>query len=69
MLPPSYVGKPKIYVSHGVNDQVLSAGSSRSIVSRLQQSGYDVVYHEFNGTHTVPMEIAKEGYEFLLHHG
>jgi len=66
MRPPSYIGKPKIFVSHGAHDQVLPVRCSRGIVPRLQQLKYKVVYDEFNGLHEVPVNIAKEGFEFLL---
>ena len=39
-------GKPKIYISHGTNDEVLSVDyCSRRLVPRLQKQGYDVKYH------------------------
>jgi phospholipase/carboxylesterase len=65
MRPPSYVGKPKIYISHGVYDSVLPVSLSRGIVPQLQQLGYNVTYDEFDGHHIVPVEVAKEGIEFL----
>ncbi len=60
-------GKPKIYISHGTNDEVLSIDyCSRRLVPRLQKQGYDVRYHEFGGPHTVPRSICQEGIHWFL---
>jgi phospholipase/carboxylesterase len=61
-------GKPKIYMSHGLYDNVLSIDAcSRRIISRLQSAGYlDTEYAEFDGSHTVPKPIAMHALEWFL---
>jgi predicted esterase len=34
-------------------------------VPALQRAGYDVLYHEFDGGHTVPPDIAEEAFKWL----
>jgi predicted esterase len=54
--------KPRIFVSHGTGDPILPVDRcSRVIVPALKKIGYDVVFREFAGGHTVPPEIATEG--------
>ncbi|KAL4430564.1 hypothetical protein ABPG77_005804 [Micractinium sp. CCAP 211/92] len=61
MRPPSYEGKPLVYVSHGVHDRVLRIDyCSRALVPRLEALGYPVTYREFDGPHSVPSSVAKE---------
>jgi phospholipase/carboxylesterase len=63
-------GAPRLFISHGVRDEVLSiTRCSRRIVPALQRSGYDVVYREFDGPHTVPQEIAEEAMGWLAPSG
>ncbi|MDQ3276934.1 MAG: alpha/beta hydrolase-fold protein [Bacteroidota bacterium] len=60
-------GKPAIFISHGVNDNVLPIGPcSRRIVPRLQQSGYNVLYKEFNGQHEIPGFVAQQAVDWYL---
>jgi phospholipase/carboxylesterase len=60
-------GKPRIYVSHGIGDPVLPIDAcSRRLVPQLRQAGYEVLYREFQGGHTVSPDIAREGIEFFL---
>jgi phospholipase/carboxylesterase len=55
MAPAVPHGTPRIFVSHGVWDEVLPIDRcSRVLVPRLREAGYDVVYEEFDGPHTVP---------------
>jgi phospholipase/carboxylesterase len=55
-------GTPKIFVSHGTEDQILPINRcSRVIVPALRRRGYDVTFREFEGGHEVPAEIAREG--------
>lgn len=59
-------GKPAVFVSHGVSDTVLPIRStSRRIVPALEDDGYDVIYREFEGPHTVPAEIVQEAAAWL----
>lgn len=63
--PPQ--GKPGIFVSHGTLDPVLPIGStSRTIVPRLRQDGYQVQYVEFPGTHEVPAAISEQAIDWML---
>lgn len=67
VLPPEVRGKPRIFISHGTNDEVMPIDkTSRDIVRRLKALGYDVTYREFEGGHTVPPEIARDGFEWFL---
>lgn len=66
MAPADQRGSPRIFVSHGVNDAVLAIDrTSHRIVPQLERAGYDVLYHEFDGPHTVPPEIAREALEWF----
>lgn len=59
-------GVPRLFVSHGVSDEVLPIDRcSRRLVPLLRQGGYDIRYREFEGGHTVPPEIAREALGWL----
>jgi phospholipase/carboxylesterase len=61
MAPTRQEGAPCIFISHGTHDTVLAiVMCSRRIVPQLEQAGYDLVYREFEGGHTVPGQIARE---------
>lgn len=61
-----YRGKPISYVSHGIHDTVLPIDRcGRRVVRLLRSAGYDVDYHEFDGPHIVPPEIASESVNWL----
>ena len=67
MAPARRHGSPHIYISHGTQDAVLPIQQcSRRIVPQLKREGYDVQYHEFDGPHTVPSEIALEALQWFL---
>lgn len=66
MSPAAQIGTPEIFVSHGKSDRVLPINQcSRRIVPRLQQAGYQVVYEEFDGAHTIPQAIAREAFNWF----
>lgn len=66
LAPKDQRGRPKVFVSHGTRDEILSiASTSRRIVPQLKDAGYDVVYREFDGPHTVPESIAREAVSWL----
>jgi predicted esterase len=63
MTPVAVAGKPKIFISHGINDPVMPIDdTSRRFVPRLKGLGYDVTYREYDGQHGVPTEIVAEGF-------
>jgi predicted esterase len=51
-------GRPRVFVSHGSHDRVLPIdGTSRRVVPRLEEAGYEVLYREFDGGHAVPDDV------------
>ena len=67
MAPPAQVGAPRIYISHGIHDRVLPIDRcSRRLAPALTRAGYDLLYREFDGPHTVPREIAGEAVQWFL---
>lgn len=67
MAPAAQHGTPRLYISHGIHDDVLPIERcSRRIAPTVQAAGYDVLYREFDGPHTVPADIAREAVDWLL---
>jgi len=67
MAPAAQRGQPEIFISHGSSDEVLPIDpTSRRIVPQLEEAGYDVVYREFDGPHTVPPDIAFEAVRWFI---
>jgi phospholipase/carboxylesterase len=65
--PPVRVGRPRIYVSHGITDRVLPiARTSRILVPRLKREGYEVVYHELEGGHALDREDVRRAWRWFL---
>src|SRR5919202_1094025 len=58
MAPPDLAGRPRVFVSHGVEDRVLPIDRcSRRLVPVLRADGYEVRYDEFDGGHVVPPDV------------
>ena len=67
IVPSSQRGTPRFFVSHGTDDAVLPIDrTSRRLVPHLRDAGYDVRYREFDGGHTVPPEITRNGLSWFL---
>jgi len=65
--PAQMVGRPAVFVSHGVADTVLPIDRcSRRLVPCLRAAGCAVHYREFDGGHGVPAEIASEAVGILV---
>src|SRR5215831_526648 len=61
------VGRPRILISHGKQDQILPfENTSGQMIPLLKQAGYDVTFREFDGPHTVPPEVARGAMEWFL---
>jgi len=66
MVAASRQGMPRIFISHGTHDTVLPIDRcSRRIVRQLQREHYNVHYHEFDGPHTIPVEIVREAWDWF----
>ena len=60
-------GKPPLFISHGIHDEVLPIDyCSRRIVPRVQRAGYAVRYEEFDGGHAMPPEIVAAALTWFL---
>jgi phospholipase/carboxylesterase len=66
MDPPGRLGKPSVWISHGMSDDILPVELSRRIVPRLKQGGYKVQYREFAGGHTVTPELGTEAFRWFV---
>jgi len=59
--------KPRIFLSHGHQDQILPfelAGAR--VVGQLRNEGFSVEFREFEGGHTVPVDVAGDAVKFML---
>jgi phospholipase/carboxylesterase len=66
-IPAASRGQPEVFISHGTKDDILPIAScSRKIVPRLERSGYDVAYHEFDGGHVIPPDIARQAVDWFV---
>ncbi len=67
MAAPDAVGRPRVFVSHGVDDRVLPIDRcSRRLVPVLRADGYDVRYEEFDGGHVVPPSMVALALDALV---
>jgi phospholipase/carboxylesterase len=61
MAPAGQTRPPRIFISHGTRDGVLPIDRcSRRIVPQLRRAGYEVLYRECEGGHTISPDIALE---------
>lgn len=66
MAPTEQSGKPRFYISHGTQDRVLPIERcSRKLVPQLKRAGYEIIYREFDGPHTIPAEITREAVDWF----
>ena len=67
MAPGELTGRPPIFISHGTEDGVLPIdATSRKVVPRLKEAGYDVNYIEFPGRHMAAPLMAREALGWFL---
>lgn len=66
MVPMEVIGKPSVFVSHGVNDRILPIDMcGRQVVAGLRQAEYDVDYREFDGGHEMPEPIVRASFDWF----
>ncbi|MEU7780770.1 alpha/beta hydrolase [Micromonospora parva] len=67
--PPVTHGRPRVFISHGVDDRVLPIDvCSRRLVPHLRDLGYDVTYEEFSGGHDIPVPVRDSAISWLTGH-
>jgi phospholipase/carboxylesterase len=65
--PDAAVGRPRMFLTHGTADAVLPIDRcSRRLVPTLRGGGYDLVYEEFEGGHTVPAELSRRAVRWMI---
>ena len=65
--PAVKTGKPRIFVGHGTNDEILPIDmTSREIVAALKEKNYPVKFEEFDGGHTMTREEVTHALDFFL---
>ena len=65
-VPPSFDGKPPVFVAHGEADQILPIEStSRRLVPGLRRRGYEVTYVEFRDDHRVRDDVVEEAFAWM----
>lgn len=66
-VPPRQLGTPRIFMSHGTEDRVLSIDRcSRRLERVFARARYDVTYREFEGPHIVPEDLRREAVRWWL---
>jgi len=64
--PQMQIGQPRILVTHGTRDRVLPIDRcSRRLVPVLRAGGYDLVYEEFDGGHSVPRDLVRRAIDWV----
>ncbi|MFG1240216.1 esterase [Xanthobacter autotrophicus DSM 597] len=60
-------GAPRVFISHGVNDeQIPVQRSGRAHTALLKEAGYDVTYMEYNGPHAWQPPVVGLAVSFFL---
>jgi phospholipase/carboxylesterase len=66
-IPERRLGKPRIFLSHGDADPVLPIEFTRDLLRpALQKEGYDVLFTQFSGVHTVTFDVAKSAMRWFV---
>lgn len=59
-------GRPRIFISHGVEDQILPFERCGKRLATELKSSYDVTFRQFQGGHEIPPEIGKEAMDWAV---
>lgn len=66
VFAPERRGQPDIFISHGSTDPVVSIANSRDVlVPLLRDAGYLVEFVEFNGSHSLPLSVARTAFTWI----
>jgi len=64
-VPPSRHGRPRVFIAHGIEDEILPVENTRRVVARLRDAHYDVRFDEFHGPHHTPEAVANAGFAWF----
>ena len=59
-------GKPRIFVTHGMQDEILPFANAQQIVNTLRASQYEVEFITFEGGHTLGVELGRQAFQWFL---
>lgn len=66
IISQGWQGKPKVYLSHGRQDQVLPFDRCGAVIAaRLEHEGYDLRFDIFDGGHTASPELRSAALRWL----
>ncbi|HKS05159.1 MAG TPA: hypothetical protein VJR92_02500 [Gemmatimonadaceae bacterium] len=69
-FPRELTGRPPVFITHGNVDPILPVTLSRDgIVPNMRSNGYDVVYTEFAGGHTLSVELFQDAMQWFVDGG
>ncbi len=60
------IGRPRLFISHGDQDDILPFHNAKTISDDLSNLGYDVTFREFHGGHGLPQDIVDEALAWFL---
>ena len=67
MRPAVKTGKPRIFIGHGTNDEILPIDqTSREIVAALREKNYPLKYEEFEGGHRMTKDEVRHAIDWLM---
>jgi predicted esterase len=65
--PAIKTGKPRIFIGHGTQDEILPIDlTSREIVAALKEKKYPVHFETFDGPHTVTPDEMRHAVEWMM---
>ncbi len=65
-VPPSRHGFPRIFISHGIEDDILPYENTRRMVARLRDAHCDVRFDEFHGKHRTPESVIDAAFAWFV---
>lgn len=60
------VGRPRLFISHGHQDDILPFDNAQKIAELLRALGYDVTFRDFKGGHVIPEDVANDALAWFL---
>jgi phospholipase/carboxylesterase len=65
VLSSKGAAKTAFFISHGNSDGVASPGAAAALRKMLEDNGYTVEFHSFDGGHSIPREVEQAAGGFL----